>query len=103
MLAFNTVSYMMVFLYNLMKIISEALVHTVDQVAREEKARKERAEAEVRIKKALERASAPPFKKQGKPAMPRSTLPERAYVPAHAVQAAIDEELEIYLQRVDLL
>ncbi len=86
-----------------MKSKPEALVHTVDQVAREEKTRKERAEAEVRIKKALERASAPPFKKQGKPAMPRSTLPERAHVPAHAVQAAIDEELEFYLQRVDLL
>ena len=74
-----------------------------DQVAREEKARKERAESEVRIRKALERASAPPFKKQGKPAMPRSALPERVHVMAHAARAAVDEELQLYLQRVDLL
>ncbi|KAK9916483.1 hypothetical protein WJX75_003220 [Coccomyxa subellipsoidea] len=59
------------------------------RVAREEKARKERAESEVRIRKALERASAPPFKKQGKPAMPRSALPERVHVMAHAAQSLL--------------
>ncbi|CAL8467313.1 g6850 [Coccomyxa elongata] len=73
------------------------------RVAREEKARKEEAENEVRIKKALERAAAPPFKKQGKPLMHRSTPPQRTHVTAHAAHAAIDQELELYLQRVDLL
>ncbi len=74
-----------------------------EQVAREEKAKKEEAENEVRIKKALERAAAPPFKKQGKPLMHRSRPPQRMHVTAHAGHAAIDQELELYLQRVDLL
>ncbi|BDA40395.1 Cilia- and flagella-associated protein 100 [Coccomyxa sp. Obi] len=73
------------------------------RVAREEKAKKEKAENEVRIKKALERAAAPAFKKHGKPVMQRSAPPQRVHVTAHAAHAGIDQELELYLQRVDLL
>ena len=74
------------------------------QVAREIKAKKERQQHEQRIRDALRRAAAPPFKKHGKPDMFRSVL-------AHETEATVqpqetqqvDEELAQYLQRVDLL
>jgi hypothetical protein len=47
------------------------------QVAREDKLAAARAEHELRVARALERAAAPVFKKSGKPIMFRSRPPQR--------------------------
>jgi hypothetical protein len=47
------------------------------QVAREDKLAAARAEHELRVARALERAAAPVFKKTGKPVMFRSRPPQR--------------------------
>jgi hypothetical protein len=74
------------------------------QVAREVKAKKERQQHEQRVKEALRRAAAPPFKKHGKPDMFRSVLVQHAGAVVQQVMVQpMDKELVHYLQRVDLL
>lgn len=47
------------------------------QAAREDKLAEAKAEHELRVQRALERAAAPVFKKTGKPVMYRSSPPKR--------------------------
>jgi hypothetical protein len=65
-------------------------------------AKRERQHYEWRIKEAMQRAAAPPYKKHGKPDMFRSVLPYRAMAtPAlEGLQHANDRELAHFLHRV---
>jgi hypothetical protein len=69
------------------------------QIARDEKLSAQQREHEARMARALDRASAPVFKKQGKPVMQRSQ-PLKKKVEAKKDDKADEEaELEAYLAR----
>ena len=63
----------------------------------------QRDEHEARVRRALERAAAPVFKKTGKPVMARSRQAGPRRVAAAVVRSDTDAELDAYLARVDLL
>jgi hypothetical protein len=71
------------------------------RVARDEKLAAATREHEARMARALERASAPVFKKQGKPLMARSAPPKRKVAVAHDDRGDEEAELEAYLARAD--
>ena len=70
------------------------------QVIRQEKLQAQQVEHEARVKRALERAAAPVFKKAGKPVMFRSRLVKKENVSTEQQQQQDDdEELEAFLAR----
>ncbi|KAK9843417.1 hypothetical protein WJX81_001291 [Elliptochloris bilobata] len=73
------------------------------QVARAGKLAAQREEHEARVRRALERAAAPVFKKVGKPVMARSRQAGPRRVAAAVVKSDTDAELEAFLARADLL
>jgi len=77
--------------------------HARSQVARTGKLAAQKREHEARVRRALERAAAPVFKKTGKPVMARSRLAGPRRVAVAAVHGDDDAELEAFLARADLL
>lgn len=73
------------------------------QVTRAAKLAAQREEHEARVRRALERAAAPVFKKTGKPVMARSRQAGHRRVAAAVVRSDADTELDAFLARVDLL
>jgi hypothetical protein len=70
------------------------------QVIRQEKLQAQQVEHEARVKRALERAAAPVFKKAGKPVMFRSRLFKKESVSSEQQQQQDDDdELEAFLAR----
>jgi hypothetical protein len=69
------------------------------KVARDEKLSSQQREHEARMARALERASAPVFKKQGKPVMYRSQPPKKRVEAVKDAGADEEAELEAYLAR----
>jgi hypothetical protein len=69
------------------------------RVARDVKLAAATREHEARMARALERASAPVFKKQGKPVMTRSAPPKKKVEVKHDDKADEEAELEAYLAR----
>ncbi len=69
------------------------------RIARDEKLAAAAREHEARMARALERASAPVFKKQGKPVMARSAPPKKRVEVTSDDRADEDAELEAYLAR----
>ena len=53
---------------------------------------------EARVQRALERAAAPVFRKQGKPPMPRSTVLKRVVAKDEVAARPRDAELDAFLQ-----
>lgn len=72
-------------------------------MAREGKLAAQREEHEARVRRALERAAAPVFKKTGKPVMARSRQTGPRRVAAAVVHGDDNAELEAFLALVDLL
>ena len=73
------------------------------QVTRAAKLAAQRQEHEARVRRALERAAAPVFKKTGKPVMARSRQAGLRRVAATVVRSDTDADLDAYLARVDLM
>jgi len=69
------------------------------QEAREEKITLQKEEHERRVKKALERAAAPVFRKVGKPVMTRSQLVRKVKVVKEDRRNEEEIELELFLAR----
>ncbi|KAJ9533029.1 hypothetical protein QJQ45_026481 [Haematococcus lacustris] len=69
------------------------------RIARDEKLAAQQREHEARMARALERASAPVFKKQGKPTMFRSQPPKKKVEEKKDERADEEAELEAYLAR----
>lgn len=69
------------------------------QVARDEKLSAQQREHEARMARALERASAPVFKKTGKPVMQRSQPLKKKVEVKKDDKADEEAELEAYLAR----
>lgn len=69
------------------------------KVARDDKLQTQQKEHEARMARALERASAPVFKKQGKPVMYRSQPPKKRVEAVKDVGADEEAELQAYLAR----
>lgn len=69
------------------------------RIARDEKLAAAQREHEARMARALERASAPVFKKQGKPVMARSAPPKKKVEVTKDDLADEEAELEAYLTR----
>lgn len=63
------------------------------KVYREEKQARQEREHEARVKRALQRAEAPAFKKSGKPEMFRSIIPKKKRVVSYDTKQ--DENLEL--------
>ncbi len=71
----------------------------VPQIARDEKMSLQQQEHEARMQRALERASAPMFKKAGKPVMARSTPMKKKEVVQEDDGNDDEAELAAYLAR----
>jgi hypothetical protein len=69
------------------------------QVARREKVAVQKAEHEARVRRALERAAAPVFKKTGKPQMVRSRLVKKKAVVEEGSHDDTEAELDEWLAR----
>lgn len=69
------------------------------QVARQAQVAVKKGEHEARVRRALERAAAPVFKKSGKPAMPRSRLIRKEEVVEERRHGDAEAELDEWLAR----